>query len=435
MPPRTDPSSQSPLLDDDEAAETYSSIAGLYDDQAASPADQPASTGWTTSQQKMNRIGKRWKKFFLPLLFVVTLCLPIIIYRSNYLSFLAHSWFAPLMGIVACAIPSGGAPVAGGVVFLPVLSMVGLEPHDAVGFAVTTQMFGIGIFAPLGWMARDPTVLMFNFLKITFPYALAGLLTGLLLIPLEKSDEVMWTFTVFISFLAWYTIHGLVSDRLDVSGVSGEPSCCPPDHHNVHNHIHRTNKAESDDDIEMHVQKNQTEGAMPLESNMTPTKDFGRKSKAERRRIRVSRKEYVIYTLTCYFGGILTAWIGIGVEKLTFVLLTYFHNVDVTAAGVSSICLTGFLSAIAFLFHSLCGPADDSPGPHFQCAMKTTADPTGNVFGNVPYEIVLAVLPGILIGSVVGPAINAAIGPRNMMVIFVCFLLFDIGYNLVDLLG
>lgn len=34
MPPRTDPSSQSPLLDDDETAKTYSSIAGLYDDQA-----------------------------------------------------------------------------------------------------------------------------------------------------------------------------------------------------------------------------------------------------------------------------------------------------------------------------------------------------------------------------------------------------------------
>lgn len=435
MPPRTDPSSQSPLLDDDETAKAkaYSSISDLHDDHATSSADQPTSTGRTTSQERMNRIGKRWKKSVLPLLFVATLCLPIIIFQANYRSFLAHSWFAPLMGIVACAIPSGGAPVAGGVVFLPVLSMVGLEPHDAVGFAVTTQMFGTGIFAPLGWMARDPTVLMFNFLKVTIPYALAGLLTGLLLIPLGKSDEVMWTFTVFISFLAWYTVHGLVSDRLDVSGASGEPSCCPGEHHN--NHRTSTNEVDSDNDIEMHVQKSQMENILPREIDGNSMQNTTPNTKAERRRIRFSSKEYAIYAVTCYFGGILTAWIGIGVEKLTFVLLTYFHNVDVTAAGVSSICLTGFLSAVAFLFHSLCAPADDGPGPHFQCAIKSAADPTGNVFGSIPYEIVLAVLPGILIGSVIGPAINAAIGPRNMMVIFVCFLLFDIGYNLMDLLG
>ena len=121
----------------------------------------------------------------------------------------------PLMGMIACAIPSGGAPVAGGVVFLPVLSLMGMEPHDGVAFAAATQMFGVGIFAPLGWMARDPTVLMPRFLLVTLPYALAGLLTGLLLIPLGKSDEVMWAFTVFIAFLAWYTVHGLISNLFD----------------------------------------------------------------------------------------------------------------------------------------------------------------------------------------------------------------------------
>ena len=83
-------------------------------------------------------------------------------------------------------------------------------------------------------------------------------------------------------------------------------------------------------------------------------------------------------------------------NKVTFVLLTYFHDVDVTAAGVSSIFLTGILSSVAFLFHALCAPAGDGPGPHFQCALKTATDPTGSVFGNVPYEILLAVLPGAL---------------------------------------
>ena len=43
--------------------------------------------------------------------------------------------------------------------------------------------------------------------------------------------------------------------------------------------------------------------------------------------------------------------------------------------------------------------------------------------------------PGILLGSLIGPQVNASVGPRNMMLIFIAFLLFEIGYNLVDLLG
>ena len=324
------------------------------------------------------------------------------------------------MGIIACAIPSGGAPVAGGVVFLPVLSLMGMEPHDSVSFAAATQMFGVGIFAPLGWMARDPTVLMPRFLVVTLPYALAGLLTGLLLIPLGKSDEVMWAFTVFIAFLAWYTVHGLVSNTFDVSG--GAAGTDNDD----------GNDDDGDDDIEMHTQKNHPGKNLASESDAI---SIQKNSQIERRRIHFSRKEYAIYAVACYLGGVLTSWVGVGVEKVTFVLLTYFHDVDVTAAGVSSIFLTGILSSVAFLFHALCAPAGDGPGPHLQCALKTATDPTGSVFGNVPYEILLAVLPGILIGSLVGPQINASVGPRNMMLIFVAFLLFDIGYNLVDLLG
>ena len=324
------------------------------------------------------------------------------------------------MGIIACAIPSGGAPVAGGVVFLPVLSLMGMEPHDSVAFAAATQMFGVGIFAPLGWMARDPTVLMPRFLLVTLPYALAGLLTGLLLIPLGKSDEVMWAFTVFIAFLAWYTLHGLVSNTFDVSG--GAAGTDNED----------DNDDDGDDDIEMHTQKNHPGNNLASESDVIPIQ---KNSQMERRKIHFSRKEYAIYAVACYLGGVLTSWVGVGIEKVTFVLLTYFHDVDVTAAGVSSIFLTGILSSVAFLFHALCAPAGDGPGPHLQCALKTATDPTGSVFGNVPYEILLAVLPGILIGSLVGPQINASVGPRNMMLIFVAFLLFDIGYNLVDLLG
>ena len=156
-------------------------------------------------------------------------------------------------------------------------------------------------------------------------------------------------------------------------------------------------------------------------------------SKAERRNIVFTPKLYVIYAASCFLGGMLCGWIGIGVEKVTFFLLTYFHKVDVIAAGLSSITLTGLLSFFAFLLHAVCTPEDEGPGPHWSCAVRDDLNPGGHVFGKVPYELWLSVLPGILIGSLIGPVVNAAVGPRNIMIIFVGFLFFDATYNIYNL--
>jgi hypothetical protein len=52
----------------------------------------------------------------------------------------AAAWYAPIMGVVACALPTSGMPVAGGIVFLPVLTHIaGLSARQAVAFAAATQ--------------------------------------------------------------------------------------------------------------------------------------------------------------------------------------------------------------------------------------------------------------------------------------------------------
>jgi uncharacterized membrane protein YfcA len=141
-------------------------------------------------------------------------------------------------------------------------------------------------------------------------------------------------------------------------------------------------------------------------------KQKAQKSKMERRNIVFTPKLYAIYAVCCFLGGMLCGWIGIGVEKVTFFLLTYFHKVDVIAAGLSSITMTGWLSFFAFLLHAVCTPDDEGFGPHWSCAVRDEMNPGGHVFGKVPYELWLSVLPGILIGSLIGPIVNAAVGPR-----------------------
>lgn len=369
----------------------------------------------TPFQQKLMQSGFIWRKYLAPATLVFTLILPVLIYRHEYISkFLVDTWYVPIMGIIGCTIPSGGAPVAGGVVFLPILTMKHIDAHEAVAFAASTQMIGVGIFAPMGWMSRDPTVLMGSFLKPMFPFALAGLLFSYLVTPLNKSDEVLLAFTLFVMCLAVYITRGLVHNKLDVSQSGDEDTQKTPageesGPQTVENCVQEEKK---ESDIEKAGAPTEATGLLSRENKDEVVAPKQRGTKAERRSIVFTPKLFTIYAVCCFLGGMLCGWIGIGVEKVTFFLLTYFHDVDVIAAGLSSITMTGWLSFFAFLLHALCTPEDEGSGPHFSCALRDESNPLGHVFGKVPYELWLSVLPGILIGSLVGPAVNAAVGPR-----------------------
>ena len=69
------------------------------------------------------------------------------------------AWFAPLMGVIACALPSSGMPVAGGIVFVPALTTIGdMDARDAIAFTAATQMVGVGVLAPINWLFHDRRV-------------------------------------------------------------------------------------------------------------------------------------------------------------------------------------------------------------------------------------------------------------------------------------
>ena len=222
---------------------------------------------------------------------------------------------------------------------------------------------------------------------------------------------------MLVHSLCSYIIKGLVTSQLDTSqNDSSEEE-------------EAENSSQSTEEVVEDEESAEGYGTM---STTAPVVER-QMSKAERRNIVFTPKLFTIYAVCCFLGGMLCGWIGIGVEKVTFFLLTYFHKVDVIAAGLSSITMTGWLSFFAFLLHAVCTPEDEGFGPHLTCGLKDELNPSGHVFGKVPYELWLSVLPGILIGSLIGPAVNAAVGPRNIMIIFVGFLFFDATYNIYNL--
>ena len=105
-------------------------------------------------------------------------------------------------------------------------------------------------------------------------------------------------------------------------------------------------------------------------------------------------------------GGIITGFIGIGIEKMLYMLLTMHPErveVDTTQAGVSCITVVGLVSAIAATYYF--------------------------TVGLVPVCLWLVSLPGTWLGSLFGARLADQFGSRNVLVFFVVFLCLEVVYN------
>ena len=102
-------------------------------DEGEAPEPEPTHTPMT------------WTKLaYCSALLALLITIPCVLYPPSEL---AKYWYGPLMGL-ASTIPSAGAPVAGGIVFFPILMLAGFSPSEAVAYAAATQMIGVGLFVP-----------------------------------------------------------------------------------------------------------------------------------------------------------------------------------------------------------------------------------------------------------------------------------------------
>jgi len=187
--------------------------------------------------------------------------------------------------------------------------------------------------------------------------AVIGLLVSLLGFPLRNDEQLEAMYVLFCLFVAAYTVRGMLRGHLDTANIASKQQLS-----------------------------------------------------------RLGPSDVALAAVAAVIGGCLTGYIGVCIEKVLFVLLTWRYGVNARAASVTSIALVGWISAVAFALHAIapCSPA--APG----------------YIGAVPYAYWLMVLPGILVGSVVGPYINAAVGSRRVMIAFVVLLLVEVGrYSLL----
>mmetsp|Transcript_18153 Transcript_18153/g.26412 ORF Transcript_18153/g.26412 Transcript_18153/m.26412 type:complete len:165 (+) Transcript_18153:514-1008(+) len=120
--------------------------------------------------------------------------------------------------------------------------------------------------------------------------------------------------------------------------------------------------------------------------------------------IRMTKASVVAYAAASFVGGLITGWIGIGIEKVLFMMLTSYDRCNINRACITSISIVGWISMFAFFVHLL-------------------------ILQDIPMMIWLCGLGGVHVGAMVGPELNKLIGPRNVMIIFVVFLIIDVFYK------
>jgi len=266
------------------------------------------------------------------LILPVLIALPFILFGWREV---VNAWFIPPLAIIAAVFPSGGAPIAGGIVFLPMLVRAGVQAKQAVAFSAAVQSFGCGIFAPLNWTSLSPHILIVEILCVSMIPGVLGCVVALIVFPMT-SQTIEIFFAFFCIFLAFYVIYGLLHDLT-------------------------TNNEE----------------------------------------VVMTTKDYLLYSCCCFIGGLVTGWIGIGIEKVLFVLLTaHPHHANIKRACITSIAIVGWISLISLVLHLV-------------------------YLNDVPLVLWCCGIPGVLIGAQLGPKINKLVGSRNIMIMFVLMLLYD----------
>ena len=144
---------------------------------------------------------RRYSEYILrvvvPVLWVVLLVL--FMDRDSFL----RTMLMPLIGILA-ALLANCIPIGGGIVYVPLLSLLGEDINLSVAFTVATMTIGNGVFGFLHWLATDPSLIIWeSFLYTVLPCSL-GSASGILFMPPLDALWVKKFFGAFCLLVAVY---------------------------------------------------------------------------------------------------------------------------------------------------------------------------------------------------------------------------------------
>ena len=277
---------------------------------------------------------------------------------------LLSSYAMPLLGIVAATL-ANAVPVGGGIVFVPILSLVGYQLHLGAAFAVATMTFGNGIFGFLSWLQKDPSNIAWPIVPYAVIPAWIGAVWGMTH-PFLTARQSRQLFAVFCLNVALVVVRGLYYGRTH------------------HNQGDPNTTEEPKDETVFTVSQSKTTSTLSLLSLNQRIK---------------SHPNLVTLACGCSFlaGLVLVSHIGIGNAMTTFLVCRWIWKLPAKPSVVTGILVGGWTSVVPFGLHLF-------------------------VLGDVPIALWVMGLPGVYLGARIAPLVHEQLGITTVLAAFCCFL-------------
>lgn len=119
-----------------------------------------------------------------------------IIDRESFL----ETWYMPFLGVFA-AFLANSVPLGGGIIYIPVLSLLGANIQLGAMFTISIMPFGNGIFGFIRWLVKNPAVMLWE----VFPYVVLsswlGSFLAVFVLPPPETALIKFGFAVFCTVL------------------------------------------------------------------------------------------------------------------------------------------------------------------------------------------------------------------------------------------
>eukprot|EP00559_Dactyliosolen_fragilissimus_P004079 CAMPEP_0184861020 /NCGR_PEP_ID=MMETSP0580-20130426/5795_1 /TAXON_ID=1118495 /ORGANISM="Dactyliosolen fragilissimus" /LENGTH=368 /DNA_ID=CAMNT_0027358345 /DNA_START=24 /DNA_END=1127 /DNA_ORIENTATION=- len=223
---------------------------------------------------------------------------------------LLSAYAMPLLGICSASL-ANAVPVGGGIVFVPILSLIGgFQIKLGTAFAVATMTFGNGLFGFLTWLRKDPSSIVWSVVPYAVVPAWSAAWFGTMY-PFLSGRQCRHLLAGFCFVVAIVVGRGIYLNR----GVNYENGVASKKPFSIVNHTDN----DKDDDTNINHCK--------------------------------SRQKFLASCFSFLAGLILVPHIGIGNAMTTFLVCTFIWKLPAKPSVVTGILVGGWTSVVPFVIH------------------------------------------------------------------------------------
>jgi uncharacterized membrane protein YfcA len=333
-----------------------------------------------------------------------------------------ETWFMPFLGVFA-AFLANCVPLGGGIVYIPVLSLLGANIQLGSAFTIAIMPFGNGVFGFFRWLLKNPSMIRWEVLPYVVLSSWLGSFAAVFMFPPIDSYWIKIGFGFFCLILGFLVLSAVY--RGGLRSVFGLPSTSnlPNNSLVIEQKLPEPQDKESDkqqevdligllDDVETPSGKeeaiNQEVDTANVEHDEAADLDDLLMAEYDNAEIDSSsyndhsdaqdvpvNQRWILVTVGLLGGFIFVPNIGIGPALFTYVTLALL-GYEETAAMVTGIITGGWVCALPFVWNV--------------------------VYFTVPYQLWVMTLPGVYLGAKFAPHAIEYVGVQRVMTAFSIFL-------------